>query len=117
MRAFELSLPLPSPREETQPVADPYGRHEDSNEAPGVKCNVGFRAARRSVLPLLGEGWGEGEETLRKPARLRPAEEVDHPERRKSRLHARQCAESLAVASRLPPHLAPPSGRGNAASR
>src|SRR5713226_3608057 len=60
-----------------------------------------------------GEGWGEGEETLRKPARWRTAEEVDYPERRKSKLHARQSAESLAVASRLPPHPGPrPQGEG-----
>src|SRR6266852_4155925 len=72
-------------------------------------------AARRSVLPLRGEGWGEGEETLRKPARLRTAEEVDYRERRKSKLHARQSAESLAVASRLPPHPGPPGWRGNTA--
>src|SRR6266849_8441646 len=51
-----------------------------------------------------GEGWGEAEETLCKPARLRTAEEVDCPVRRKSKLNARQRAESLAVASRLPPH-------------
>src|SRR5260370_31962329 len=60
-----------------------------------------------------GEGWGEGEETLRKPARLRTAEEIDYPVRRRSKLHARQRAESLAVASRLPPHPCPPAGRGH----
>src|SRR6266702_2550510 len=60
-----------------------------------------------------GAGWGEGEETLRKPARLRTAEEVDYPERRKTKPHARRGAESLAVASRLPPHPGPlPQGEG-----
>src|SRR5713226_8083986 len=49
MRAFELSLPLQSSREGTQLVADPYERREDSNEAPGVKCNVGIRKARRFI--------------------------------------------------------------------
>src|SRR5713226_2568059 len=93
MRAFEFSLPLQSSREGTQLVADPYERLEDSNGAPGVKCNVGFRRggvrfslsrrerehrtprcdesrrsglakARRSILPLpKGEGRGEGEKS------------------------------------------------------
>ena len=56
MRAFEFSLPLQSPREETQLVADPYGRREDSNEAPAVKCNVCCR--RRGVRFSLSSGRG-----------------------------------------------------------
>ena len=62
-----------------------------------------------------GEGRGEGEETLRTPARLRIADAVGCSERRKTKLHARQSDESLAVASRLPPHPSPlPQGEGTA---
>src|SRR6266852_4155926 len=57
MSAFAFSLPLQSPRKETQPVADPYERREDSNETPAVKCNVGSR--RRGVrFSLFGERAG-----------------------------------------------------------
>src|SRR5437899_6395513 len=75
---------------------------------------IGESAAYDSPAPR-GEGWGEGEETLRKPARLRTADEVN--ERRITKLHTRQSDESLTVASRLPPHPGPPAGRGNTASR
>src|SRR5216684_6082777 len=62
-----------------------------------------------------GEGRGEGEETLRTPARLRIADAVGYSERRKTKLHTRQSDESLAVASRLPPHPSPlPQGEGTA---
>jgi hypothetical protein len=62
-----------------------------------------------------GEGRSEGEETLRTPARLRIADEVGDSERRNTKLHTRQSDESLAVASRLPPHPSPlPQGEGTA---
>ena len=61
-----------------------------------------------------GEGRGEGEETLRTPARLRIADAVGYSERRKTKLHARQSDESLAVASRLLPHPSPlPQGENS----
>src|SRR6266581_2535376 len=62
-----------------------------------------------------GEGRGEGEETLRTPARLRIADAIGCSERRNTKLHARQSDESPAVASRLPPHPSPlPQGEGTA---
>src|SRR5258708_35475009 len=64
-----------------------------------------------------GEGRGEGEETLRKPARWRTADGVDYADRRKTKPHARRGAESLTVASRLPPHPCPPTQREPASSR
>jgi len=54
-----------------------------------------------SPLPK-GEGRGEGEETLRKPARWRTADGADYSERRKTKLHASQSAEPLTVAGGLP---------------
>ena len=75
---------------------------------------IGESAAYGSPSPR-GEGRGEGEETLRTPARLRIADEVGCSERRNTKLHARQSDESLAVASRLPPHPSPlPQGEGTA---
>src|SRR6266849_6766292 len=68
---------------------------------------IGESAACGSPSPR-GEGWGEGEETPRKPARWRTADEVDYAERRKTKLHARQSPKSLTVASRRPPHPGPP---------
>ena len=60
-----------------------------------------------------GEGWGEGEETLRKPARPRTADEADYSVRSSAKLHARQSPKSLTVASRRPPHPGPlPRGEG-----
>src|SRR5258708_38356575 len=41
---------------------------------------IGESAVDDSPSPR-GEGWGEGEDTLRKPARWRMADEVDNPER------------------------------------
>ena len=91
--------PLPQGEGATHPV--PRGV-----EAPWI----GESAAYDSPSPR-GEGWGEGEETLRKPARLRTADEVN--ERRITTPHARRGAESLTVASRLPPHPGPlPKGEG-----
>src|SRR5713226_4480163 len=75
---------------------------------------IGESAACGSPSPR-GEGRGEGEETLRTPAPLRIADEAGYSERRKTKLHTRQSDESLAVASRLPPHPRPlPQGEGTA---
>src|SRR6266705_2229026 len=98
------------------PSAD---RRQKTAETAG-KCRGASAplVARDSTAPAVppspgGEGRGEGEETLRKPARLRTADGVDHSQRRKTKLHARQGAESLTVASGLPPHPAPlPQGEG-----
>src|SRR5438445_5221198 len=73
---------------------------------------IGESAAFGSPSPR-GEGWGEGEETLRKPARLRTADEADYSVRSSAKLHARQSPKSLTVASRRPPHPGPlPRGEG-----
>ncbi len=96
------SSPRPSPPKEG--TAYPARRRVEG-------LRIGESAAYGSPSPR-GEGWGEGEETHRKPARLRTADEVNQPERRKTKLHARQGASSLTVASRLPPHPGPPAGRG-----
>src|SRR5258708_34602821 len=66
----------------------------------GLHCEANSRSLRS------GEGQGEG--TLRKPARWRTAAGVNHSERRKSKLDASQSADTLKVARRLPPHPAPP---------
>src|SRR5437899_4821393 len=66
---------------------------------------IGDNAAYGSPSPP-GEGWGEGKETLRKPARLRTVDEVGYPEQRKTKLHARQSAESLTVSAAFPLTLA-----------
>src|SRR6266852_4029974 len=87
-------LRCPPPREREQRVP----RRDESKRS-------GLSKARRTVLPLL-EGRGEGEETLREPARRRTADGVNYSERRKTKPHARRGAESMKVASRLPPHPA-----------
>src|SRR6266581_1546905 len=71
----------------------------------GLHCEANSRSLRS------GEGQGEG--TLRKPARWRTAVGVGRSERRKTKLDASQSAESRTVASRLPPHPGPlPQGEG-----
>src|SRR5260370_444243 len=86
--------------------------HSARRRAEGLR--IGESAAGGSPSPR-GEGWGEGEETLLKPARLRTADELGYSERRKTKLHTRRSAESLTIAIRLPPHPSPlPQGEGSA---
>src|SRR5712692_11088679 len=93
------------------PLALPQGTPHPARRRVEAR-RMGESAAYASPSPR-GEGWGEGEETLPKPARLRTADEVGYAEGRNTKLHARQSAKSVTVASRRPPHPGPlPQGEG-----
>src|SRR2546428_2155 len=93
----------------------PRGTNRRRAGDTAIELSIGTPSVGRP-LPARnerGEGWGEGEETLRKPVRLRTEDEVGHSESRNAKLHARQSAKSLTVVGRRPPHPGPlPQGEG-----
>src|SRR6266571_8725556 len=109
-RGPEQDRPHPSPL--AQGVGTPHPAPRRVEALPIVES-----AAYGSPSPR-GEGWGEGEDPFRNPARLRTADEVNCPEQRKTKFHARQSDKSLTIASLLPPHPSPlPEERENQAPR